>query len=211
MKYFAPDLFILQHKSLIWKSAVKSGACSFKDKWKSDDYLFLLWAAFTASLAPACMGAAALSYSYRKEKRGEDPEQSCDQTSRKKTTSGTQSGPLPLPFFQTSPIMSKLSCGCKYSPLCGVWSGKQKILLFTLLTSFKNLIARGQLPWNYFLPPPPTEPLWGGKKRKKETHPTIIFIDEFFLCKLGLSRDPHQLLSIICCAFSSELVKCWGE
>lgn len=60
---------------------------------------------------------------------------------QKGSASGTQSGPLPLPFFKTSQIMSKLSCGCKY---CSVWSGKQKILLFTLLTFFFFILFTSQ-------------------------------------------------------------------
>lgn len=146
---------------------------------------------------------------------GVDPGRAVIRQAERKTTSGTQSGTPPSSsFLQTPSIMSKLSCGSKYSlHSVGFEVANRRYcclpssLFFSLLhqSNKSHLIARGQLvfPWNQFILSLDSPPCSSSEritvntlKRKAEVKvhiTTVFFIDEGFLCKLGLSRDPHQL------------------
>lgn len=106
----------LQYKSLIWKSAVKSGAIvmfieglmkMLRTQMKTR------WLPFTVRCIRCFwlgLGAATA------EKEGEDPGRAVIRQAERNHIRYTIRTP-PSPFLQTSLIMSKLSCGCKYYSL----------------------------------------------------------------------------------------------
>lgn len=146
---------------------------------------------------------------------GADPGRAVIRQAERKTTSGTQSGTPPSSsFLQTPSIMSKLSCGSKYSlHSVGFEVANRRYCCLPSSLFFLSSSPVEQEPSDskrstcvplksiYFKPWFPSLLLqWENNSEHleekgggKSTHHYSILYRWGFLCKLGLSRDPHQL------------------
>lgn len=224
-------LFICTLKSLIWKSSVKKktqkwSSCHERVGVNKDHLSTVEMTTFRCGGVRFSLGSVCMKQPRRQKKEGEDPGRAVIRQAERNHIRYTIRNP-PSPFLQTSPIMSKLSCDSKYSPLWGLKWQTEDIVVYP---RFFSPPVKGKpsdskrstcvpLKSIYFKDPIPPPSSSNGRitvntlksGRRWSAHPTIFFIDEGFLCKLGLSRDPHQVSPHNLLCFLTDLVECWAE
>lgn len=154
-------LFICTLKSLIWKSSVKKtpqkwSSCHERVGVNKDHLSTVEMTTFRCGGVRFSLGSVCMKQPWRQKKEGEDPGRAVIRQAERNHIRYTIRNP-PSPFLQTSPIMSKLSCDSKYSPLWGLkWQTEDIVVyprFFSPQSKESHQIARGQLvfPWNQFI------------------------------------------------------------